>query len=282
MTIDAHVHVWDPRRFRYDWLSGDHALNRPFLPADIDRGSGSVQSMIFVQADCAADQGVDEARWVASLTEEWPELAGIVAFASVEDGARVASQLDELADVDLVCGIRRLLQGRPDDFFESSALVDGLNAVGDAGLSFDACVTHGQLPALRRLRAKVPGLTVILDHLGKPPVIDGFTSDAGLAWREDIRELATFPETYLKLSGMAPESSAGRPLGDQVRPFLLAAVEAFGTRRCMVGSDWPVSARVPIDRSYGSWFEILKETLTLDAAEEERVFSGTAGEAYRL
>src|ERR1041384_8062354 len=91
MIVDAHQHVWDTRELAYPWLDAPPALNGPRLPEDA-RTPG-VDRVVFVQADAA--DGAAEARWVQSLADDWPELAGIVAFAPVElDGLEAA--LDDL------------------------------------------------------------------------------------------------------------------------------------------------------------------------------------------
>ena len=115
-VIDAHVHVWDPRRFDYPWLSGLPALNAPMLPDDVDRAGGRVSGMVFVQADCAAESSLDEARWVAGA--EWPD-SGIVAAANLHDEAALPGHLDALAEIPGVVGIRHLLQGEPDSAFSA-------------------------------------------------------------------------------------------------------------------------------------------------------------------
>ena len=64
--VDAHAHVWDTSRLSYPWLASLEVLDRPRLPADLDRADGRVTAAIFIQAGCAPDQvvelGVGDAR----------------------------------------------------------------------------------------------------------------------------------------------------------------------------------------------------------------------------
>ncbi|MEO6532241.1 MAG: amidohydrolase family protein [Pseudolysinimonas sp.] len=267
--IDSHVHVWDPQVNEYGWLEG--VLDRPYLPAEYHAAAPEVTGVIFVQAD--ARDGLAEARWVSEL--DWPELLGIVAHAPLELGGGVAAYLDEVRGVNKVVGIRRLLQDEPLAFFESDALRAGLATLAGSGLVFDACVRTGQVSALTRLLASVPELPVVLDHLGKPPVAAG---DDG-SWERDLRELAALPQVRVKLSGMAPEAAPAELLG-QVRPWLETALDAFGAERCMVGSDWPVSAVTSHGQSPGAWIDLVLDDLGAAPAEREQLAWRTAAAFY--
>ena len=151
---------------------------------------------------------------------------------------RVSERLDRLQELGKVVGIRRQLQDDPIAFFDHPGLLEGLRMLPARGLPYDACIVHEQLPALTELLSKVPDLPVVLDHLGKPPVAAG---DDG-TWARNLAELAALPQVRMKLSGIAPEGSADRPVREQARSWLLTALDLFGPERCMIGSDWPVSA----------------------------------------
>ncbi len=281
--VDAHVHIWDPRVRRHAWLDSEPRLNRPFLPGDIDRGSSGVTKMIFVQADCAPDQGLDEAAWVAGLAPTWPELAGIIAFAPLEAGSVLDDHLDELGDLPLVVGVRRLLQDEPEEFFEDVRVTAGLQAVARHGLVFDACVRHHQLRALSALLERVPEATVVLDHLGKPAVADA--DPAGFdRWRRDLTRLAANPRVFVKLSGLAPEADPSQSFASVSRQYLDAAVEIFGTERAMAGSDWPVSANAPHPLAYDEWFDLVLSPFARAESGRDRgdVAWRTASRVYGL
>jgi L-fuconolactonase len=275
--IDSHIHMWDPAHNSYDWIAGDESLDRAFVPADLDRGTSGVTGMIFVQAGAA--DGLAEARWVDSLAGEWPELVGIVADAPLELGAAVQPHLDALRELDKVVGIRRLLQDESLEFFEREDLVVGLRATAKAGLTFDACIRHHQLPALTKLLHKVPELDVVLDHIGKPPVSAGIDSSIGDEWLGQFHELADNQKVFVKLSGVAPEAP-GDSVKEQAMPFLLTALETFGQDRCMVGSDWPVSAVTKHELKYDEWFAIVLDGLEEAGAHREQLAWRTAAHFY--
>jgi len=273
--VDAHVHFWDRAAFRYDWLEGTELPFR-FLPEDLD---GAPESLVFVQADCAPEQGLAEAEWAGELVRAQSDAGAVVAFAPVEDRAALPGWIEQLREMPAVVGVRRLLQDEPEALLESAELAAGLRRIGAAGLSFDACVRHGQLPALLTLVRAAPDVDVVLDHLGKPPVRDGWSSPAADRWHASIRALAAGPRTTVKLSGLALEAAPG-PLLEQARPFLAATLEAFGPQRCMLGSDFPVSAAPPDAVPYTEWFEGVAGLV--DAPHErDALLRGTALRTYR-
>ena len=55
-VVDAHVHLWDPRRLRYTWLDGTE-LDRRIDASTLRGASGTVTDFVVVQADCAETQG---------------------------------------------------------------------------------------------------------------------------------------------------------------------------------------------------------------------------------
>lgn len=280
-VLDTHVHVWDPSRLDYPWLAGVPVLDRPFLPAGIDR-DGVSRRMVFVQADCRPEQSLDEVRWVAGLGDEWPELAGIVAGADLRS-PDLEAHLDALAAAGPVVGIRHLLQGEPIEAFADPALRRGLGSLAARGLTFDACVSHAQLAALRELLGSAEGLRVVLDHVGKPPVDDGIASDAGRAWAAELsRSAAEHPNLHVKLSGLAAEATDRARLDANADAFLAHAVDAFGPDRAMVGSDWPVSALVGAGGGFAGWVARVRRVVGDDAAARRAVEHDTGARFYAL
>lgn len=272
--IDAHVHVWDPSRHDYPWLEGTH-LHRPMLPADVDRAEGSVTGLVFVQAGAARRHALDEARWVDDC--DWPELVAIVADADLRaTPAALRSHLDALAKLPRVVGVRDLLQ---DDAVETfDGVLDGLLTLRERGLSFDACVRHPQLTALAALLERAPGLVVVLDHLGKPPIDAGIDSSDGRRWSDALDRLAERPGTFVKLSGMTAESSDPDAFRRNADAFLAYAYSAFGPERTMIGSDWPVSASFGIGGSFADWIARVRHVV--GEPDWTEVSAGAARRAY--
>ena len=67
---------------------------------------------------------------------------------------------------------------------------------------------------------------------------------------------------------------------ESIRPIVTTCIEVFGASRCMFGSNFPV------DKLHKSYDEIWQSYETLatgySVGEQERLFSGTATDFYRL
>lgn len=278
---DTHVHFWDPRILSYPWLRDRPELHIPRLAEDLwpETGpAGPVGQMILVEADCRPDQAMAEARWMHDLACEDPRIGAVVAAVHLEDETQLAAELGQLQQMPLVRGVRRSFQSLEPGALTTPAMLAGARTVAAAGLVFDATVRSGQLPELADFARHVPELSIVLDHLGKPPVAAG----AVAPWARNLERLLVCPNVSVKVSGLSPEAAPDKPLTEQIRPFLAAALDVADPARLMLGSDWPVStARAPLD-TYASWWTLLLEdTLcVLSTTERQAVAEGNAERIY--
>lgn len=141
-----------------------------------------------------------------------------------------------------------------------------------AELGLPMCIQTGPigLPQVAMLAQKFPSVNIILDHLGRPDVLDGppYKNAASLF------ELASIPNLYMKLTP--------RIFGDvqkdkaSAETFFPRVVQAFGAQRMAWGSNFPTSP--------GALSEILAAAQAGLAclSEEDRswVFGKTAQKLY--
>jgi L-fuconolactonase len=275
-VIDSHVHFWEPSHLNYPWLGDIEKINRPYLPGDLPRqGTGwSMSGLVFVQADCVPEQGIEEARWVASLADD--RIQGIVAFAPLEKGDAARAELDQLKDIPLVKGVRRLIQSEPLGFCVQPDFVQGVRSLADYGLSFDLCIYHPQLPDVIRLVEQCPQIEFVLDHVGKPGIKDGLQDP----WREQIVQLAAFPNVRCKISGMVTEADHDNWQPADLEPYIAHIIEAFGIERLMFGGDYPV---VELAATYPQWMEtVIAATGAFSDEEKRQFFVDNARAFYEL
>jgi L-fuconolactonase len=115
-----------------------------------------------------------------------------------------------------------------------------------------------------------------MDHIAKPNIRAGQLDP----WREQMSELASLPNCYCKISGVVTEADHERWTIDDVRPYVMHALEAFGEDRSVFGGDWPV---VLSASSWQRWVDTLDE-LTADFSPEakRKLWAENARRLYRL
>lgn len=282
--VDAHLHFWDPARLHYPWLRDARGLDRAFMPSDLDTGGIPVRQFVFVEADRSPGQMMQEAHWAIGLAQREPRLAAVVASVALASPLDLQAQLRELTQRPLVKGVRGLFQDQEASLITDPETLKSARAIAQAGLAFDACIRHSQLSALTAFAAAVPELPVVLDHMGKPPIRTGDHS----GWSARLREFASLPNTFVKLSGAAPEADPGKDLSAQALPYVKTALDAFGPYRCMFGSDWPVSAvrqdGTSAPEAYRQWVQIVLDRALdgYNALDRAAVASATAQRFYSI
>ena len=309
--IDTHHHVWDDDRGRYlidetieDISSGHNIIATVFVQAgpNMYRSDGPT-----------AMQPVGEVEFVNGIAAMSASgrygktrlCAGIIGHADLTLGDRVQPVLEALiaAGNGRFRGIRHGLtwdtggaakRQWPRHLVLDPVFQQGFACLQPLGLSFDAWQFYLQLPDLVELLRKYPEANVILTHaggmLGVPPH-DGKRDEVFAIWRGHILELAQFPNLSCKIGGFGmlccgwdfhrrdvPPSS--EELAAAWRPYVETCIEAFGARRCMMESNFPVDKQ---SCGYGVLWNALKRiTQGCSAAEKAALYWDTAARVYRL
>jgi L-fuconolactonase len=274
-TVDSHLHVWDLSRGGYDWLGPqDGVLYRSFPPeeAAAELAAAGVGSAVLVQAD----NSVSDTDYLLDVADRFPFVAGVVGWVALDDTATAAKQLDRYAEHPRFRGVRHLVHIDPrDDFLALAAVRDSLRLLAGRGLPFDvpdAWPRH--LAAAADLADAMPELTVVVDHLAKPPR----GTDQFAAWSRAIRAVAARPNTIGKVSGLQMPGQPFTP--EALRPVLDIALDAFGPSRLAYGGDWPMT--VPAGGYQAHWRVVAALVDELSATERDEVRHATATRVYGL
>lgn len=277
--IDAHLHVWDPSRGAYPWL-GPHLapIDRPMALPEVtpELAARGVGGVVLVQS---ADDDFDTDLMLETARSD-RRVVGVVGYVPLDRPSVATDRLARLRDDPLFVGVRNLIHEREDPAWILRPDVDaGLDLLEQAGVPFDF-VAGG--PAALATAAEVarrhPGLHLILDHLGAPPLKAG--PDQVEQWSQHLEFLAGRPRVHAKLSGLYvghdPDGDALRRLGAHLR----TALRLFGSHRLMYGGDWPICL---LHESYGRTLDLVRRCLTdLDATGWRDVLSATAIRVYGL
>ncbi|MFJ8591673.1 amidohydrolase family protein [Streptomyces sp. NPDC093598] len=275
-VVDAHHHVWDLSVRDQDWITGPELapLRRDFTMKDLEpeARTAGVGRTVLVQTITVPEETPE----FLALADEHDLIAGVVGWTDLTrpDVADELARLRDLPGGRYLKGIRHQVQGEPDpEWLLRPDVRRGLAAVADAGLVYDLVVLPHQLPACVRAADDLPGLTFVLDHLGKPPIASGSLEP----WASGLRALAALRNTVAKLSGLVTETDLSSWTVEDLRPYADVALEAFGPGRLMYGSDWPVSTlAVP----YGDTLDLARR-LT-DPHDHTQILEVTATRVYGL
>lgn len=283
MIIDAHMHVWDRSRARYDWL-GPHLpeVDRDFTLGDVGPllERLGIDGVVLVQS---ADNAEDT-RNMLRQADSAPAVRGVVGWAPLEAPENARSELAALADEPRIVGIRNLIHDRPDpDWVLTPAFGAGLALLEEYGMPFDFVTANPDaLSRLERIAADHPGVTFVLDHLAKPPLNAG--GEAHAEWERALRAVAARPNVVAKVSGLYSAVGAEDSwTQDGIDRVAAVAVDAFGPERLMYGGDWPMSLRAggyervldalraatqdwPVDAAEHLWWRTATRTYGLEVA----------------
>jgi L-fucono-1,5-lactonase len=274
MHIDAHQHFWLYNQLEYGWIDDSMAsLRRDFLPADLQPllGNNGFQGSVLVQVR----QTLEETRWLLELAETNPSILGVVGWVDLRS-PRLRADLESLTGKPKLVGIRHIVQSEPDDFLFQPAFLRGISLLEEFDLAYDILIYTQHLPIAAEFVSRFPRQRFVLDHLAKPLIKSGAID----LWARGIRELASFPNVFAKVSGLVTEADWQAWKPEDVHPYLDVAFECFGPSRLMIGSDWPVCT---VAASYRRVVSLVKDYLGGFAAEErEAILGGNAAKFWRL
>ena len=274
--IDSHIHFWNTDRFHYHWMKPGESIERPFEATEYAeaRAGIDVEGVVFIQADCAPEDALPEARWVATIGAP---ILGIIGRAPLELGAsRARDTLDALKEMPLTVGVRRLIQWEPAGFCVQPKFVEAVQSLQQYDLPFDICIFYHQFGDALKLVESCPNIRFVLDHFGKPDIAQGEMRN----WSQGISALARHENVWCKLSGLVTEADHQHWTPDQLRPYVDHALEVSGARRMMFGSDWPVAT---VAASYKRWYDTARQFVShLSEDEQTQIFAENAARFYRL
>ena len=319
--IDPHLHLWEIMG-RPGLLRQAQRFLLPELLAMVAASGQEVTHTVFVECGQMYRQdGPDELRCVG----ETEFVNGIAAMsASGNYGpCRVAHRIVGSADLRLGARVRPVLElhmaragerfrgirmpiaysaagmfGQPAGHGQPGVLLDpafreGAKVLADLDLSLDVWCLHTQLGELIDFADALPGLAIVLDHIGTPEVLGvwaGRADDARADWAARIRELARRPNVTIKVGGMGMD--IGRAIGAETGPagseelagkwppYVETCIEAFTPRRAMFESNFPPDKT---SGSYGAtWNAFQRIAAGCSEEDKDRLFRRTAAEVYRI
>jgi len=258
MIVDSHQHFWDLDDVEYPWLGPQRGLiYRTFTPDELRPQllAAGVDRTILVQSANSREDTESMLRHAAA--RDW--IGAVVGWVPLERPADAAKALDTkyLADP-WFRGVRHLNHDEADpDWLVRPAVIDGLKVLEERSLVYEVVAVHplhlGHVPILARA---CPDLTIVVDHLAKPPILGGSLD----GWKAELRAAAEHSNVHAKVSGLNTAANWQTWTAADLVDAVGFALEVFGASRLMYGSDWPVAILA------GDYAKVWRETnAVLDA-----------------
>jgi L-fuconolactonase len=275
MIIDAHHHLWKFNIADYGWMDNAMSiLKKDYLATDLEKllDGSNVTGTIAVQAR----QMLEETRWLLEMAQQHPFIKGVVGWVDL-CSEELNTQLDEFCEDPRMVGVRHVIHDEPDDdFMLRPAFIRGMEKLVQYDLTFDLLLFPKHLQRAYELVSLFPDQRFVLDHLSKPDIKAGILDP----WQEEIAALATQPNVWCKISGLLTEADHIHWKYEDFLPYLDVVVEAFGTERIMLGSDWPVCL---LAGGYRQAMDIpARYFKDLDPLEMEKISWMNCAECYEL
>jgi L-fuconolactonase len=275
MRIDAHQHYWDVTRLDYPWMPpGDSILRRNYLPEGLEPvlRDHHFDGSVVVQANVV----MEETHWLLDLAARHESIKGVVAWVDLTD-PRVGATLDECGKHPKFKGVRHIVHDEPDErWLLRDDAVRGLKELAARGIPYDLLLRPVHLTLIPELADRVPGLSMVIDHIAKPPI----ASHIREPWARDMETVSKIPGMHCKISGMITEADHTGWRTDDLRFYVQHVLKLFGPDRLMFGSDWPVCLLA------GSWKRVLAAFTQacgpVPQPEREKILGGTAMRFYKL
>lgn len=272
--VDAHQHFWKYHPERHAWISDEmRAIRKDFQPLDLKPllEKNEIEGCVVVQVD----QTEDETLQLLALGNQYAFIKGVVGWIDLRNES-LASRLEYFSKLKKLKGFRHIVQGEKPGFLLQPEFIRGVQLLERFGFTYDLLIYHHQLKEALTFLKHVPGTAIVVDHLAKPPIAVGEVD----AWSARMKSVAQFPNVYCKVSGMVTEARWADWKYEDFLPYLDVAFNAFGTRRVMYGSDWPVCL---LAASYDDQLSIVMQYIqNLSPAEKKDVLGGNAKRFYNL
>jgi L-fuconolactonase len=274
MRIDAHQHFWHYNPKKHEWIEDNMAvIRKDFLPSDLlpILQENNFDGCVAVQAD----QNEIETEFLIDLASKHNFIKGIVGWVDLK-AENIYERLLYLKQYDVVKGFRHVLQNEDPDFMLESNFLNGIHCLQDFNYTYDLLIFPQQLNAAIKLVKKNPNQQFVIDHIAKPYIKHGLIAH----WKRDIELIAKLENVHCKISGMVTEADYENWQASDFLPYLDTVVNAFGTKRIMYGSDWPVCL---VAATYKEMLDVVENYFnSFSETEQEDLFGRNAQNFYQL
>lgn len=273
--IDAHQHFWIFDPVRDYWIDDSMPeIRRDFLPEDMEPilRRNNFDGCIAVQSDPSEAENDFQLNNAGKNSI----VKGVVGWVDL-CSPKIENRLEYYSSFKLMKGFRHMLQNEPDtSFMLQKSFLNGISKLQKFGFTYDLLIDTKHLQNTIELVKTFPDQVFVVDHLAKPNIKNQQPED----WKKDIEVLAKLENVSCKVSGLVTEADWKNWKPANFTPYLNVVLEAFGSKRIMFGSDWPVCN---VAGGYEKVLSIVLDyTLKLTRNEQEDFWGNNATRIYNL
>ena len=290
--IDAHHHLWDLDTVHYPWLAAKgekrffgqpDPIRKNYIVKDFASDhQHKISQSVHIQV--GASNSLEETALIHRLSQSaqnddrhFPS-AAVVAIDMRQPS--IEQQLTPHLSYGITRGARDIIGKSPEEnkylpAFNAGIWLNNWQYLARKSLSFDLQLTSEQYHIVLKTLKQVPELKVAICHFASP----WDQSDSGFThWKKNMKAFAELPNCYMKLSGFSMFKHAFD--SESFKRYAHAAIDIFGSQRCMFGSNFPVDK---LYISYADLFEQWQEVIACyNYKESMQLTSGTATHFYQL
>lgn len=274
MKIDAHNHFWNYDAEKHSWIDGTMtAIQQSFLPEAFGKilNQNKIDGCVAVQVE----QNLEENTYLLALADENPFIKAVVGWVNLR-ADNLDEQLQQLSHHKKLKGFRHIAQAEANDFLATPEIIKGISKLSVYNFTYDILVYPQQLSAAITLVKACPNQKFALNHLAKPYIKAGEIKQ----WKNDITELAKLDNVSCKVSGMVTEAHWQNWKNQDFYPYLDIAFEAFGSKRLLFGSDWPVCLLAAKYQQVKSLVENYTKSLSIN--QQNQIWGTNAIDFYNI
>ncbi|PAF44897.1 L-rhamnose mutarotase [Helicobacter sp. 11S02629-2] len=254
-VVDSHFHIWNLDVLNLPWLKDCKAIDKSFSMDDYAKLYGSYdidfKGGVYVEVDC--DDRFKENEYIYALNSP-------LMLAKV-----MRARLSKAMSLPLgIAGVREPLHipSNPRGRCLEKSFIEGLEVLEQNGLLFESCNRVGELEDAYNAFSQVPGVKVVLNHLGN---VESLSPE----YKKAMEKLASLPNLYVKVSGFKSDDSK---FTNELLHFI---DKTFDRSKLLYASNFPV---ISLYASFDTHFKTLREFFK----DDPDFFAKNAKKLYKI
>lgn len=294
--IDSHIHFYDYTENKHTFLDeidpnyeafvGDYSrMARKYLPIDYLLDSKDYQIEGVIWHEFLSTDPIKEAKWAQNLVKQAAFKQAMVVLVDFLD-PKLEEKLEIYSTMPNVTAVRehmvwdntnpkKRFAKRP-DLLCNATWQSRLNLLNRYNFKCGLEVFSPQLSDLIKVIQLYPQIGFTIALMGWP--LD-LSQEGYNCWKQDLKHLNQCENICIDISAIECIFGMDWTL-EQVKPWILSAIEIFGTKRCMFGSHMPIAK---LSRGFTELYSAYEKIVgDFSVKEKTELFRQVAAEWFSL